>query len=499
MPIVELVRQRDGGSKTMASALMFTVRSLLATPWSLLTWRTVSKECRAPIALFCGLISASLTIDVRCEALGLPTSIAAATAQDNRASEESPGLALVCLTSNDISLRDGDVIELPAAAVLDDAGALQGNRDDPASWASTSSLPDAAIVTLTPISFKKGARCAQVEVKMLLSASTKRSSEGVAENHVFTIADVLDYRPPAQRPLVEIGRLVDDLAVKAILLSDVRAAVQVPAPIQDAAAQGAACLAGAQQLAAHLGLGIRRQTDSVVLLAGADVEEMSYGCAMGPRAAPDLFVAWEGQPEPASATLEMVSKGAAYVTGADVAELAAETQACVSSALTPEADEMASREFGGVKLECQAYARDGGGGSVTIYRRFGATPPHDAPTLEERDAMERASRAAVLADEQKAAEALRFAQGWQDSTIPQDVKTFALLTARKIALSERCPGWAPDENAIKDEATAVGIEPTDLQPGGKYAALMAKMLTDMRAGTATETIAEACEAARKYR
>ena len=47
-------------------------------------------------------------------------------------------------------------------------------------------------------------------------------------------------------------------------------------------------------------------------------------------------------------------------------------------------------------------------------------------------------------------------------------------------------------------AADAGIKSSDIEPGGRYASLMTKMLAEMQSGTAKESIAEACEAIKKY-
>jgi hypothetical protein len=42
------------------------------------------------------------------------------------------------------------------------------------------------------------------------------------------------------------------------------------------------------------------------------------------------------------------------------------------------------------------------------------------------------------------------------------------------------------------------VKSSDIKPGGRYASLMKMMLAEMQSGTAKETIAEACEAIKKY-
>jgi hypothetical protein len=118
---------------------------------------------------------------------------------------------------------------------------------------------------------------------------------------------------------------------------------------------------------------------------------------------PDFFVAWEHQAKPPTATVELIGKGGEYLTGASSTELKQELAACVAEALKKESGELANREFRGVKIECQAVTRDGGGGSATIYRRFGAYPVRPALTEKERAAMLRAAKTHKAEEDAQAA------------------------------------------------------------------------------------------------
>jgi hypothetical protein len=85
-----------------------------------------------------------------------------------------------------------------------------------------------------------------------------------------------------------------------------------------------------------------------------------------------------------------------------------ELAACVTEALKPDAGEFGSREFRGAKLECQAFTRDGGAGSATIYRRFGAYPVRQV-TQADRLAFAKATETIKLEDAKSAADAVAYA------------------------------------------------------------------------------------------
>jgi hypothetical protein len=196
--------------------------------------------------------------------------------------------------------------------------------------------------------------------------------------------------------------------------------------------------------------------------------------------------------------MALIMKAGEYLTGATQKELQRETAACVSEALKPDAGELANREFRGVKIECQAFSRDGGGESVTVYRRFGADPLRGEPSVADMNAVDRASSVIKDADEKSATDARKFAEWWQDPTIPKEVKTFAMMAARVVTLAERCPTANPHEDKIAKWAADVGVTTEDIQPDGRYGSLMAMMMSSMRAGVAKESVKEACEDAEGY-
>ena len=111
--------------------------------------------------------------------------------------------------------------------------------------------------------------------------------------------------------------------------------------------------------------------------------------------------------------------------------------------------------------------------------------------------MERATAALQAREDVKAAKAVEFAKWWLDPQIPTKVKIFMMISARIHALSERCPTWKRNNAVIEDAATSADISAQDIQPGGKYYTPLTEIMIEMRKGTASESRAEACEAARK--
>jgi hypothetical protein len=149
-------------------------------------------------------------------------------------------------------------------------------------------------------------------------------------------------------------------------------------------------------------------------------------------------------------------------------------------------------------IECQAFKRDGGGGYVTIYRRFGPVSVLPEISAKATIAADQASGEIKIEDDRKAAEALKFAEWYQDPTIPKNVKAFGLMAARVKSLQERCPSSKSHDDKIARWASDAGVKSSDIEPGGRYASFMTMMLAEMQAGTAKESIAEACEAIKKY-
>jgi hypothetical protein len=197
----------------------------------------------------------------------------------------------------------------------------------------------------------------------------------------------------------------------------------------DEAVQAATCLAEAQKVAAHEKGVVERQTNSVVFISHPAASEFSFGCGVH-GLKPDIFIAWnKSRPQPL--TVELITSAGAFLTGAPSGDIKRELVKCINEALEPDSGEFSSREFdGGVRVECQAFERDGGGGSATILRRFGSYPVHEMPSGKVLEEMKRASAALATAEEAEAAKSLEFAKWWLDPAIPTKVKTFFAITAR---------------------------------------------------------------------
>jgi hypothetical protein len=414
----------------------------------------------------------------------------------------SPGVAKLCLTDSDVHLGPKDEIVIPATTVFEDDGPNVGRPEDPSTWRYEIKEDfkfSARLLTLAPVSLGKAKPCAETKVQMLTGASGGTEAiKRASDNHVFVINDVLDYPIPTQRPPIEIGKLIDDISVEAVLITDVTQGVAQPDQTLDDAANAASCLAGAKKLAAYLGGGTGQQTSMIVEIGHVGVDDVAYGCPLVPTQKPDLQIGWQGQARPLSNVMAVISKGGEFLTGATRTELTKETLECVASALKPDAGELAERQVRGVKIECQAFQRDGGGGYVTIYRRFGSDPARPETSVKATIAADQAAGKIKVEDDSKAAEALEFADWYQDPTIPKNVKAFAMMAARVTSLRERCPSSKPHNIKIAKWASDAGLKSSDIEPGGRYAPLMAMMLKEMRAGTAKESVEEACDEIKKY-
>jgi hypothetical protein len=297
--------------------------------------------------------------------------------------------------------------------------------------------------------------------------------------------------------------LIDDISVEAMLTTDVTQAVARPEPtFPDDAARAANCLAGARKLAAYLGGGTERHTSMIVAIGHVGADSVVYGCCpLCPNHKAEFQVRWGGQARPPSNTMALIAKGREFVTGATSeasAEIMKETSTCVADALKSNAAENADREVRGVKIECRAFTREGGGEGVTVYRGFGPDPVRPQISDTATIAVDQASREIKLEDDRKAAETPQFAEWYQDPTIPNSVKSFAMMVARVTVIQQKCPSSKSHDDKIAGWASDAGVKPSDIRSGGRYASLVSSMLVEMKAEAVNESIAKACEAIKKY-
>ncbi len=179
---------------------------------------------------------------------------------------------------------------------------------------------------------------------MLTGAGGTEAMKRSSDNHVFVIDDVLDYPIPTVRPPIEIGKLIDDISVEAILTTDVIQSVVRPRPdLLDDEANAAKCLADAKKLAAYLGGGTGQQRSMNIDIGHVGADNVTYGCPFGPKQKPDFALYWEGKARPPSDIAGLIGKGGEFVTGATRAEIMTETSTCVTDALKSSATEFADR------------------------------------------------------------------------------------------------------------------------------------------------------------
>jgi hypothetical protein len=403
------------------------------------------------------------------------------------------GRAQICATT-DIKFDTFNEISLPATTVFKDFGRLSGDIRDGSQFTGESKF--AGFITTDPVVLTRQQPCAEAWVRMLIGPLYAEPYASVSERHRWVIDDVLDYPIPARKPAIEIGQLINDVSIVAVLLTDIGDPLTLPQHETDESGGATRCLAEAQKIAAHESATIGRQTRSAVFIHHPAAAEMSFGCAEY-SLKPDLYIAWDRQPRPPAATVKLIASAGEFLTGATSEEMKQELAKCVAAALSPNSGELADRQFRGVKMECQAFTRDGGGGSVTVYRRFGAYPTHDPPTAEVQAEMERASAALKAEQDTDAIKSLEFAKWWLDPQIPPKIKTFIMIVARIHALAERCPTWKPNYKRIEEAAAYAGIVKPDIEPGGRYYKPLLEVMTAMRRGTQTESIEDACDAARR--
>jgi hypothetical protein len=422
------------------------------------------------------------------------------SATADASAQSAPGLARICLFDDAIHLKSTDKIVIPASTLFSDEGPNVGNPDNPDQWKLNGGERDwelAVLMTIEPVTLTQKSRCEPAKVQMATGRLGHLTSFTKAQNHLFVMDDIVDYPIPLQAPPIEFGKLIDDMSIGAILLSDVTLAKDVsPRQLSDTA-KAAQCLDGAQKLAAFLGAAVGRQTSSMVELGELPAESISFGCGDA-ILHPDLYISWDNGAKPRPETLALIVRAGEFLTGATSDELKTNTVACLSEALKPDSGEMADRQFRGVKLECQDFIRDGGGGSITVYRRFGAYPQRDAPAPASLAALDEASSRMKTKEDLDRANALKFAQWFLDPAIPEKVKVFAMMAARVATLEKRCPTAKNHEAKINEWAQWAGIAPADLTSGGRYFALMFKTIGEMQKGAATESIGEACANAARY-
>lgn len=89
---------------------------------------------------------------------------------------------------------------------------------------------------------------------------------------------------------------------------------------------------------------------------------LSLRCATG---APNIAVTWDG-PAPDQAFYDLVGRTGILVSKQSAADVVKASKQCRQQALKDES-EIATVEQTGLAIECQAFARDGGGTTITVF------------------------------------------------------------------------------------------------------------------------------------
>jgi hypothetical protein len=395
-------------------------------------------------------------------ALGAVVVFSTCSARADAAVESALGLARICLFDDTVPLKPTDKIVIPASTLFSDQGPNVGNPDNPDQWklrGGERGWDLAVLMTIESVTLTQKSRCASAKIQMATGRLGHLTSFTKAQNHIFVMDDIVDYPIPPKAPPIEFGKLIDDMSIGAVLLSDVTLAKDVsPRELNDTA-KAAQCLDGAQKLAAFLGGAVGRQTSSMVELGALPADSISFGCGDA-ILHPDLNISWDHGAKARSETLALIAKAGEFLTGATSDELKTNTDACLSEAPKPDSGEMAGRQFRGVKLECQDFIHDGGGGSITVYRRFGAYPQRDAPAPASLTALDEASTHMKAKEDLDRVNALKFSQWFLDPAIPEKVKVFAMMAARVTTLEKRCPSAENHDAKIHEWAQWAGSPPS---------------------------------------
>jgi hypothetical protein len=272
------------------------------------------------------------------------------------------GTAKIC-ADDDFDFSKEPTIELPDQTVFFDS---LGYRIGEKLGSPGHMMQDgAALITQEPLVLTKSHSCATAKVRLYVKPLAPKTSLTVADRYIFSIDDVLN---PSPHPSVEYGNLVDNVTLHATLETDLNDPVR--APILDDARSSAECLSAAQQIAEAVKGTVGEQTSGVVPILGTVSSEMSVGCGILGGLPLDIYIAFQ-KAKLSTATRILASKAGELLTGAPAQLLDENVLRCVNTALS-DSNELADVDFGGgVRVECQAFERDGGGGSITLLRRFG--------------------------------------------------------------------------------------------------------------------------------
>jgi hypothetical protein len=245
-----------------------------------------------------------------------------------------PGKARICAT-NDIDVIDSDTIseiDLPTTTVFEDHGQFQGDQRKADILSLTGKdRRRAGLLTVDPVVLTKKKPCADAGVRMLIGPGMEEQHANASDQHLWTIDDVLEYPIPAAKPAIEIGRLIDDVSITAILLTDAGDPLILPKQEPD----DAQCLDEARKIAAHEGARVTGQTVpglgglSRVMIQHPAVVELWFGCRLY-AFKPDLRFVWAGSAKPPVNVINLIVSAGAFLTGATPQELRQELANCVT-------------------------------------------------------------------------------------------------------------------------------------------------------------------------
>jgi hypothetical protein len=238
-------------------------------------------------------------------ALGAAVLFPTCSARADAAVESALGLARICLFDDTVHLKPTDKIVIPASTLFSDEGPNVGNPDNPDQWKLRGGERDwdlAVLMTIESVTLTQKSRCASAKIQMATGRLGHLTTK--TQNHIFVMDDIVDYPIPPKAPPIEFGKLIDDMSIGAVLLSDVTLAKDVsPRELNDTA-KAAQCLDGAQKLAAFLGGAVGRQTSSMVELGALPADSISFGCGDA-ILHPDLNISWDHGAKARSETLAL--------------------------------------------------------------------------------------------------------------------------------------------------------------------------------------------------
>lgn len=130
------------------------------------------------------------------------------------------------------------------------------------------------------------------------------------------------------------------------------------------AAYGDACSLVISSLGKYSQLTKTKQSGAILITqySSGPNTTLSVSCALG---APNIAVTWDG-PTPDDAFYDLVGTAGNLVTQRPATEVVKFSKQCRQAALKDDS-EIATIERKGMAIECQAFERDGGGTTITVF------------------------------------------------------------------------------------------------------------------------------------